>query len=843
MDIAALCCLKQKMDQVLLALPGSVRSMKVLDAAASRADVGCEAVLVLTDDSLLLVGVDGGVLSTICMPSKNDTKKRKKSVHPVDAVYLEGLRSVLVALSDDSLVHVPLMAMTSSSPSLGSDKLSISANIDMGQLERCAWGIPILSVSTMGTVADGRTACLVRTADAVATVMLATASSSPSLPVGELKLGKVLCASSHRSGHISALVASAKKGSPKLLLSWRSPTEGWLSTDAATACAVGEAMEGYEAVGAYASLNCTFITLRSSNGAKDGQCFRLLKCGATGVLFQRELPEGVPGSVAFTAVLENAEHMEVYFLDNEKNLRSWCGRYGCPRAQWSTTEKVEVKAPTTKTATKAKRGRGVGDADTLQSLSVTNGPEVTSNSEYAVGGVPGSPTLYRIQTSSGGSSLVRVSLGGGAAKPLGLLGALGSLPRANSKIIPQMIRLFDSQQSISTLDSSKEPQESGAKGKGVLGALPRPMKRKLQQLTQWRTKFTQDQDIEDIDDSQSPLKHARSVTTQPPFDGCVSFLKEFQACESSQEVFASDWDVVLTLLTTQRCISLQHPHNTSLMDFSLSAGRLDVLCCAARYAPDLSEAQAVCALIRLAMWDPSSSTGVHAMKHLRLNKTGALEWHSKGIQTTASALKTPSKGKGKGKAKGKGKGKDDDEEAVRDPQSSGALELTHLDVLRVLTESLLRRSGGFSVQLLADAIQEHTSPTEAGLLLHLFLLFLRGLCGGADAQFFGFVHDQQVARAVDWSEAILDAHFCGIALSTSSGSGTNGPLEGALQVAASLLSAQGISAGEEGIEQALGAWTHIWRSARRLKEATDAGQTRATLRPPGGMYRLEKLVF
>ena len=105
------------------------------------------------------------------------------------------------------------------------------------------------------------------------------------------------------------------------------------------------------------------------------------------------------------------------------------------------------------------------------------------------------------------------------------------------------------------------------------------------------------------------------------------------------------------------------------------------------------------------------------------------------------------------------------------------------------------------------------------------------------------MHDQQVARAVDWSEAILDAHFCGIALSTSSGSGTNGPLEGALQVAASLLSAQGISAGEEGIEQALGAWTHIWRSARRLKEATDAGQTRATLRPPGGMYRLETLVF
>jgi len=798
-------------------------------------------VLVLTDDSLLLVGVNGSVLSTIAMPSKKcDYSKRAKSMYPVDAVYLEGLRSVLVALSDDSLVHVPLMAATNTDRSTQ----SIATNIDMDLLEKCTWSAPILSLSAIGKAADGRTSCLVRTSDAVAAVMLADASSIPSSPEeSPKKIGNVLGASSHNSGHVSALVSGSKKGSTQLL-SWQRPSAGWLSTDSASTsvCALGNAASGHEVVGVYASKNCTFVTLRAASAS--GASFRLLKCGAAQVLFQRDLPEGVQGAEAFTAILESPVQMELYFLDNKRNLRSWCGRYGCPRTQWTTTESQEAKTEPVKTPVNTKRGRGAGGADILQSLTTTKDQSTSSNNLYAVGGIPGSPTLYRVQKSSGGSSLVRIVLGGGASKPLGLLGALGSMLRSNSKAIPQMTRIFDSQQPGSILNSSKDAaaQEGGAKGKGVLAALPRPLKRKLQQLTQWRAKFAEEQDKDNEDgggEPQSPLKRARIAAAQAPFDACASFLKELQACESPKDILASDWDVVLTLLTTQRCVSLQFPHNTTLIDLCLAAGRLDVLCCAARYAPDLSETQAVQTLIRLARWNPSSTTGVHAMKYLQLNRTGALEWHSKGIQTAAStpaASNTPSKGKGKGKAK---------QEEVLGGESSATQSLTHLDVLRVLSESLLRRSGGFSVQLLADAIREHACPSEAGLLLHLFLLFLRGLCGGANAQFFGFVHDQQVARAVDWSEALLDAHFCGIALSTSSasGSGSKGPLEGALQVAAGLLSTTGISAGEEGIEQALGAWTHIWRSAKRLKEATDAGQTRATLRPPSGMYRLEKLVF
>ncbi len=826
---------------ILLALPGNVLSVKTIPVVDTRGDLGCEALLVITKESVLVISIDGRVLSTISISDRSEGN----NVEVTNAAFMLGISSIMVSLSDNTLVHVPLMTATSTPTAAtggggSSSKRSVASNIDISSYERFKWSKPITSLSCIGKSADGRVMCLVSMSDSsVAVVLLNEDSSNPTMP-SEIskKIGNIILSGGTHFGRVAALVLNSKKKYE--LLTWSNFQEtGWLSPDTSESCILSIIDGEYDVSSLHVTSICTYVVLNAKDDSKE--CV-LVKCASDCVLFTREL--GRAQKPAYAEVLESKTNTEIILFGLDGKLTSWCGRYGSPGAAWKTSGSVGDILTSTDEPVKArtsKRGRDTGNsADALQSLNKNQ--RTKNHSDYVIGGVPGNPSLFCIRCSSGGSSLVRVTLVGKQVKPTGLLNALGVFSHLDKQVTPIVVRMFEVEEETSAQD--KESHEQNSKGKGVLATLPRPLKRKLQQTSQWRARYVLDQDqIESANDTTKPIdsndndgssvKRSKSSTgtTSPPFEACTAFLRELQACQSPDDILASDWDVVLTLLTTQSCVSLQQPHNTSLLDMSLAAGRLDVLCCAARYASDLTEVQAVKALIGLSRWDVASVVGCRALQHLRLGSKGVLEWHAKSIQS--ENVSTPSSGKAS-KRKNQAKANKNNEETLPT--------LGHLDLLRVLTESLLRRSSGFSVPLLSDAIREHASSSTAGLLLHLFLLFLRGLCNDNDAQFFGFVHDQQVARAIDWSESLLDAHFCGVAMSTSS-TNSNGMLEGALRAAASLLPSSGLSSGEQSLEQALGAWTHIWRTAKRMKDIADSGHTRATLQPPGGLYRLEKIVF
>ena len=264
-----------------------------------------------------------------------------------------------------------------------------------------------------------------------------------------------------------------------------------------------------------------------------------------------------------------------------------------------------------------------------------------------------------------------------------------------------------------------------------------------------------------------------------------------------------------------------------------------MLCCLARYAPDLTEVQAAQALVQVALWDAGSPAGQRALKCLCIGASGVLKWvprHETAVTTSAPVASNK---------KGKQKAKADKSQPVVVNAVAPEQQLIHLDVLRALSESLLRRNGAFSSTLLADAARLHVPSSAAAMLLQLFLLFLRGLCPGQSAvrslDFQGFVHDVQVRRAVVWCEALLDAHFCDVALAMGTGSGTSA-LQSALRAAGAILPATGIAAGAVLAEEAMGMWTHVHRTARVAKER-GSQHIGAVLSPPDGLYRLERIVF
>jgi len=583
-----------------------------------------------------------------------------------------------------------------------------------------------------------------------------------------------------------------------------------------------------------------FVVLRRASGGKTfSRWVKLIGSTGGSELFSRQVEDVEPVQAGFFCG-EDAEGM-LLMLSADGCLRSWCGRFGASSAQWQSEGPITASL----SIVPAKSPKRKVDASP---------PSV---SHYCIGGSWSDPTLHCVRAGSSGSTLSRVELIRRASTSLtGLVRAIGCQRDNVGAPAPLVYSLFASPEAgDGELASEVATPASGARG--TLGALARPLKRKLQQAAQWRAKYAgaeleQASDAAGEDEAEGDRVHKRERLTADasgssdssravpavPLEASTAFLRALHG-RVSVDILVSDWDVLLTLLTTHRCVSIQHPNNPDLIDQALSAGRLDVLSCLARYAPDLTEGQAAQLLVQVAVWNVASPVGQRALRCLRVGASGVLAWVPRQEAAAVVAAHSSSASK-KGKQKGK---VEKSPSAVADTAAEG--QLTHLDLVRALSESLLRRTGAFSPTLLADAARMHVPSSAAAMLLQVFLLFLRGLCPGPSAPkslaFQGFVHDVQVRRAVVWCEALLDAHFCDVALTMGSGSGTSN-LQSALQAAGALLPVTGIAAGAVLAEEVMGMWTHVHRTARIAKEkgSQHAG---AVLSPPGGLYRLERIVF
>jgi hypothetical protein len=142
--------------------------------------------------------------------------------------------------------------------------------------------------------------------------------------------------------------------------------------------------------------------------------------------------------------------------------------------------------------------------------------------------------------------------------------------------------------------------------------------------------------------------------------------------------------------------------------------------------------------------------------------------------------------------------------------------VTAIELLRALVEATLRRSSAFSSVLLGEAVRL-LPLSGAVLVLRVVTLLMRGLChssssfpsattpAGASQSMSTNLPDEQIKRAITWIEAVLDGHFSAMALHAVSSASTRRALMLAMETV------NGVEDATEGVQAALGLWTHIDR--------------------------------
>ena len=199
------------------------------------------------------------------------------------------------------------------------------------------------------------------------------------------------------------------------------------------------------------------------------------------------------------------------------------------------------------------------------------------------------------------------------------------------------------------------------------------------------------------------------------------------------DIKASEWNKMRVLIN-KKIVSLKV--NSNLIEEAARAGRADILAFLALQITDLTERDAV-RILQAYLLIPSS-----AIKNLKAHK-GALVW-------THDDDKKEDDTKDKKKKKDEGKQQN----------------LTELSLLALLIQPLLQRRSSFAPQLLTDAARR-IRPQFAILLLRLFMNFMKGLSASLSLKASQVLEleERQVLRSIDWTEAIMDAHFPAITFS------------------------------------------------------------------------------
>lgn len=564
------------------------------------------------------------------------------------------------------------------------------------------------------------------------------------------------------------------------------------------------------------SSNSSSNSSSSSSSGKGGKA-KWIKLGLDGrVLFERVMQE----APLFSCMHASGSRALLWTLSSgvgQVSLRAWDACYGV--SSFSHTERHNQAV----SACFAVLPEGSGEA-------ASNGATFFSSSSLLV------TILLVANTPGGGSALLKASLYPPAASLASALGQLAPPPAVKTKSAPE-----------SSGSAGKAPK---AKNTGPLNSLAPSVKRKLIQAAQRGEALErleaedeekdarrangplEQEDKDEADKEGGTKKMARhSSSSRPrryldvPMDSSRLFLSQLEETPAA-EILTSDWDIAKALIRAG-IVSLSS--NRSLIAQAVQCQRIDVLSCIARFVTDLSEEQCV-RMLKLCVCVPD-----HALERLSIEDGGALRWGSNSSAAAAAAAAGASEaaaaaaaspeaaaGKGKGKARRKSGG----------PNSSTKQQsITHLDLVRVVAESLLLRAGAFSSILLGEAIRRHLSPASSLLLLRVFVHMLRGLCApctDSSKVHLGQFRDQQVCRATCWAEGLLDAHFAATVLNITTHDAPT------LTAVRSALDAVGqAKRASQSVETLLGLWTHIARAISAGKDAA-AG-------PPSSSYQLETL--
>lgn len=377
-------------------------------------------------------------------------------------------------------------------------------------------------------------------------------------------------------------------------------------------------------------------------------------------------------------------------------------------------------------------------------------------------------------------------------KRTGLLGALGTL-------------------------APPPPARAASTSSSVLAAMPGPLKRKLLQAQSSLYEFinAECRSPEDREGGDGAAPRLLAFNRVPrfyidlPHGAAATFVSALVSADASA-VLPSDWSVLKVLV---RSLTLKVADYPDIIARAIQADRVDVLSYILQYAPDLTEKQAV---IILCYSSRLSEAALACLVH----SGGEVHWR-----------RDESQGKKRRKSKGHSEPADADADAVKDVPWTPCSGL--LDVVRALCEAVLRRTSGFSKALVADAVSE-VSTACASILLRVFSHLLRGLTTPCFADesclHLGPFSDALVNRAIDWAEAIIDAHFSSISLNliSRSDSATWAAVSSAVRAVA------GISEATDALEEVLGLWSHATRiNGSGLELTADAFE----------VYQVEKLVF
>jgi hypothetical protein len=312
-------------------------------------------------------------------------------------------------------------------------------------------------------------------------------------------------------------------------------------------------------------------------------------------------------------------------------------------------------------------------------------------------------------------------------------------------------------------NKSNENKDINDKGK-VLSSLSGNLKRKLiqaQKKIEIHNKEEEERnallDLEISNEVVQESEKKKYIKKSPfyldiPIDASQAFLSRLEEVGTNGDLQASDWDTVKLLLLS-RTLSLSG--NPSLIEQAMKSNRIDVIIQIARYVPDLSETGAV----NLLLYSATLSDSI--LDRLSIGN-GTLQW---GKATSSLVAEEP---------KGKKTKKNSKVVVVEQKEKDSSIYLASKKILpvRAMVESLLLRKGGYSSVVLSDAVSK-ISAQVATVLLRVFSHFVKGLCVSLPNNYesstglpfvLGDIRDEQVRRAVSWTEAILDAHFSSIAM-------------------------------------------------------------------------------
>lgn len=96
------------------------------------------------------------------------------------------------------------------------------------------------------------------------------------------------------------------------------------------------------------------------------------------------------------------------------------------------------------------------------------------------------------------------------------------------------------------------------------------------------------------------------------------------------------------------------------------------------------------------------------------------------------------------------------------------------DVLRVVIESILHRRAKFSTAIISEAVQV-IPPKQCALIIRVAALTMLDMCSMTlchrqPLNLLEYYGDDQLVRAIEWVEAIMDSHFASFALEAAQAS-------------------------------------------------------------------------